>query len=42
VLLGSPFPSASALGISIVGVTLLLVGGLLYFRRMEKYFADIS
>ena len=42
VLLGSAWPSASALAISTIGVTILLVAGMAYFRRMERYFADIS
>lgn len=42
VLLGSPFPSLTSLAISSVGVTVLLVGGAVYFRRMERHFADIA
>lgn len=42
VLLGSPMPDAASLGISIVGVVLLLIGGAAYFRRMERFFADIA
>jgi lipopolysaccharide transport system permease protein len=41
VLLGSPMPDAASLGISIIGVVFLLIGGAAYFRRMERYFADI-
>jgi lipopolysaccharide transport system permease protein len=42
ILLGSPMPDASSLAISVVGVVLLLVGGAAYFRRMERYFADLT
>jgi len=41
-LLGSgPFPSYASLSISFAGGILLLAGGLAYFRRSEKQFADI-
>jgi lipopolysaccharide transport system permease protein len=42
VLLGSPWPELSSLAISTVGVVVLLIGGMAYFRRMERYFADIA
>ncbi len=42
VLLGSPMPDAASLGISVVGVILLLIGGAAYFRRMERHFADLT
>jgi lipopolysaccharide transport system permease protein len=42
VLLGSPMPDAASLGISIIGVVVLLIGGAAYFRRMERHFADIA
>lgn len=41
-LLGSPLPSTLSLAMSCIGVFVLLLGGLLYFRRMERYFADIA
>lgn len=40
-LLGAPSPPAHVLGTSLVAVLLLLVGGALYFRRMERTFADL-
>lgn len=40
-LLGKTEPPGSLLWVSIAVVTLLLVGGLYYFRRMEQEFADI-
>lgn len=42
VLLGSPWPSAVALLISATAMSLLFVGGMAYFRRMERFFADIA
>lgn len=41
-LLGSPWPDLSSLAISTAGVLALLISGMAYFRRMEKYFADIA
>lgn len=41
-LLGSPWPDFSSLAISTTGVVVLLIGGMAYFRRMERYFADIA
>ncbi|MEZ6136569.1 MAG: ABC transporter permease [Pirellulaceae bacterium] len=41
-LLGSPLPSLGSLMISILGVVVLLITGMAYFRRMERYFADVS
>ena len=41
-LLGSPWPDLSSLAISTAGVVVLLIGGMAYFRRMERYFADIA
>jgi lipopolysaccharide transport system permease protein len=41
-LLGSPWPDFSSLAISTAGVVVLLIGGMAYFRRMERYFADIA
>ena len=39
-LLGAPTPSPM-LGVSAVSIVALLFGGLFYFRRMEKTFADL-
>lgn len=38
---GSDFPSPMALLTSPVAVGLMLVGGMFYFRRMERFFADL-
>ena len=40
-LLGNSAPSGRMLWVSIGVVTLVLIGGLYYFRRMEQEFADI-
>ncbi len=40
-LLGEPFPPGSYLWISTSVVVALLVGGLYYFKRMERVFADV-
>lgn len=40
-LLGSPPTSLSMLGLSFVVVLLMLIGGLYYFKRMERQFADV-
>ncbi len=40
-LLGSSGRSGAMLSISIVAVVLVLLGGLTYFKRMEKHFADL-
>ncbi len=40
-LLGAANPPATVLGASLVAVSLLLVGGAFYFRRMERVFADL-
>jgi lipopolysaccharide transport system permease protein len=40
-LLGRREPPGPMLAASVVSVVLLLVGGLFYFRRMEKRFADV-
>jgi len=42
VLLGSPWPSMTSLAISATGVTVFLIGGMFYFRRMERFFADVA
>jgi lipopolysaccharide transport system permease protein len=41
-LLGSPLPSLVSLAISTFGVAVLLFTGMAYFRRMERFFADVS
>jgi lipopolysaccharide transport system permease protein len=40
-LLGSADPPGPMLLVSLLSVTVLLIGGLFYFRRMEKLFADV-
>jgi lipopolysaccharide transport system permease protein len=40
-LLGSSSPPLRALIVSLLSVTIMLIGGLFYFRRMEKTFADL-
>jgi lipopolysaccharide transport system permease protein len=40
-LLGSPPPPAGLLAASVGTAALLLIGGLFYFRRMERSFADV-
>jgi lipopolysaccharide transport system permease protein len=40
-LLGKASPDLVAIGLSSVVVVVLLVGGLLYFNRMERTFADV-
>lgn len=40
-LLGKTPPPGAMLLVSVVSVAVLLVGGLFYFRRMEKSFADL-
>jgi lipopolysaccharide transport system permease protein len=40
-LLREPPPSFLSMAISATVVVLLLIGGLFYFRRMEKTFADL-
>jgi lipopolysaccharide transport system permease protein len=40
VLIGGPAPAAAALVASVGVVALLLAGGAVYFRRMERVFAD--
>lgn len=41
IMLGAPLPETSFLGISIVSSVFFLVFGLLYFRKTERFFADI-
>ena len=40
-LLGKTQPPGAMLWVSVLVVTILLIGGLFYFRRMEQQFADI-
>ena len=40
-LLGKSSPPGAMLMVSVTATAILLVGGLFYFRRMEKSFADI-
>ena len=40
-LLGKPAAPGGTLAVAIVAVSLLLVGGLFWFRRMERQFADV-
>ena len=40
-LLGTPAPGAAVMASSVAAVTLMLVGGLFYFKRMERTFADV-
>ena len=40
-LLGTPGPTPGLLVVSTVTAALVLVTGLLYFRRMERLFADV-
>ena len=40
-LLDLPAPSAAKVLISVVSATLLLLGSILYFRRAERFFADV-
>lgn len=39
-LLGNEFPDPTMMAISIASVAVLFVGGMFYFRRMEKVFVD--
>ena len=39
-LIGGPAPATGALLASSIAVVVLLVGGAIYFRRMERVFAD--
>ncbi len=41
-LFGEPSISVWSLVASLIGVTLMLVGGAYYFRRMERLFADLA
>jgi len=39
-MLGAPLPPIEWLGVSLLGVVLLFISGAMYFRRMERTFAD--
>jgi lipopolysaccharide transport system permease protein len=41
-LIGGEAPSGVLLAVSLLSVVILLVGGLFYFRRVEKSFADLA
>ena len=40
-LLGKPLPAGPMILVSVAATIALMVGGLFYFQRMEKFFADI-
>ncbi len=40
-LLGKPAPDPMMLAMSVLTVSIVLIGGLFYFRRMERTFADV-
>ena len=42
VLLGSPLPAIGSLALSALAMLVLLITGMAYFRRMERFFADIA
>jgi len=42
VLLDSPMPSLSSLAVSSIAMLALLIAGMAYFRRMERFFADVA
>ena len=41
-LLGKASPDFQAITVSVIGVLVLLIGGLLFFKRMESTFADVA
>jgi lipopolysaccharide transport system permease protein len=41
-LLGTPGPTAGQFGLSLVSALVIFVGGVLYFRRTERVFADVA
>ena len=41
-LLGTPGPSVGELALALGSATLLLLSGVLYFRRTERVFADVA
>jgi lipopolysaccharide transport system permease protein len=40
-ILGKEAPDFTAMGLSAVLISLLLLGGLIFFKRMERFFADL-
>jgi lipopolysaccharide transport system permease protein len=40
-ILGTPAPSAGQIAISVAVAAMMLVGSLVYFRRVEQFFADV-
>jgi lipopolysaccharide transport system permease protein len=40
-LLGKTHPPGALLAVSVLAVSLIFIGGLYYFRRMEQEFADV-
>jgi lipopolysaccharide transport system permease protein len=40
-LLGNPAPDFKVMAVSALAVVILLVGGIVYFKRMEQAFADV-
>jgi lipopolysaccharide transport system permease protein len=38
---GKGTPDLAAMGLSVVVIGVLLIGGLIFFRRMEQSFADL-
>jgi lipopolysaccharide transport system permease protein len=41
-LLGTPGPTPGQVGLSLIGALVIFVGGILYFRRTERVFADVA
>ena len=41
-LLGSSMPALGSLALSAFAMLVLLITGMTYFRRMERFFADIA
>jgi hypothetical protein len=39
-MLGSPWPSSVAVLVSVAAMSLMFIGGMAYFRRMQCFFAD--
>jgi len=40
-LLGTPSTTGTLIGVSFGAVLVVFAGGVVYFRRMEKHFADL-
>jgi lipopolysaccharide transport system permease protein len=40
-LLDKPFPDARMFVVSAIAVVVLFISGLVYFKRMENFFADV-